>query len=104
MRVPGRQGTQSGLDLLGRLPQSVHMPQTVQAAPPVLSVDEAATILAESRWTVQRRARRGELGAIKVGHAYVLDRQAVLDLAAALEHAARAEVEARSAARAGIDA
>lgn len=42
-----------------------------------ISVLEAATILNESRWTVQRRIRRGELPAQKVGDIYVLNRKDV---------------------------
>lgn len=50
-------------------------------------------MLGESRWTVQRRIRNGELSGELIGGAFILDRAEVVKLAAdvAREAAAKAE-------------
>ena len=50
----------------------------------LISVQDAAKLLGESRWTTQRRIRNGELAAEMIGGAFILDAAAVLKLAATI--------------------
>ncbi len=68
------------LDATDVVHQDVHMHQTEH-----VTVAQAAHILGESRWTVQRRIRSGQLKAYQLGDGgtapYVIDRAAVEQLA-----------------------
>ena len=60
-----------GLTPVTRVHHCVHMHRIEHEH--MLSVQDAAERLSESRWTTQRRIRRGELPAIVVGKAYIVD-------------------------------
>ncbi len=67
-----------------------------------ISVQDAAKLLGESRWTTQRRIRNGELAAEMIGGAFILDAAEVLKLAATIANEATARAEAITAAVAGM--
>lgn len=50
-------------------------------------------MLGESRWTIQRRVRKGELSAELIGGALILDRAEVVKLAAEVAREAAAKAD-----------
>ncbi len=66
-----------------------------------ISVQDAATLLGESRWTTRRRIRSGELPAETVGSTFILDRADVVKLAERVAAEAAAKAATITAAIAG---